>query len=573
MSTKYDHESNLSGSRPLMTAMLALRMAIGWHLFYEGITKLLAGGWSAQGYLSTAEGPFASAFQAIANTPWLLDVVNAFNAWGLTLIGAWLLVGGMTPVAAIAGAALLVLYSLAHPALPGMSGSALGGGNYLIVDRNLVEAIALVAIAMLPPAQLPGVDRLLSRRSRKGVSEARPAGRRELIRDLSGIPVLGAIAAAVVAGRAAAAKPSAVDALSGATSLAPVPPLFARKGNIVSVRDFERLAQDHMTPTNYAYVSGGAADEQTLRWNETAYREIHLRLQVIHSRAEPDTRITLLGRERPHPILLAPARQADIHPEGELATVRGAGSCGTITIISTAATMPVEKIAEAASEPVWYQAYLYKDRERSRDNVQRAEAAGYEVICVTVDSASNGPRDRQYRHARMRDPERFSTHHGKPWNWPTTWEDFAWYRSLTKLPVIPKGVMTPEDAERGLELGADGIYISNHGARNLDAGIAPIQVLPAIAERVAGRVPIIIDGGIRRGTDVLKALSLGATAVAVGRPFLYGLAVNGADGVAAVVNILWNELEMSMISTRQTSLKTLSPEAFLENPRSPFFSS
>ena len=245
-------------------------------------------------------------------------------------------------------------------------------------------------------------------------------------------------------------------------------------------------------------------------------------------------------------------------------------------MISSMATKSIESIAKAASQPVWYQAYLLKDRKSAQKNVERAEAAGYRAICVTLDSSSNGLRDRAARYSRLRDPEKFQKHEGNPWTWPITWDDFKWYRSLTKLPVIPKGIMTVEDAQRGLDLGADAIYISNHGARNFDAGIAPIQVLPAIADRVKGRVPIIIDGGIRHGTDALKALALGAAAIAIGRPFLYGLAVNGADGVAAVVNMLWNELEMAMVSAGQDNISRLDKSILsLEEigPGSGFFTS
>lgn len=251
--------------------------------------------------------------------------------------------------------------------------------------------------------------------------------------------------------------------------------------------------------------------------------------------------------------------------------VRGAGEAGAVTIISSMATKSIESIAEAATQPIWYQAYLFRDRDRARaeratENVRRAEAAGYEAICVTVDSSSNGPRDRETRNSPQRNPDRFLRHTGNPWTWPTTWDDFEWYRSLTKLPVIPKGIMNVEDALRSIELGADAIYISNHGGRVFDSGVAPLQVLPAIVEAVAGRVPIIIDGGIRRGTDILKALTLGATAVAVGRPSLYGIAVNGADGVSAIVNILWNELEMAMVSTGQSSIASLDRPAILMTP-------
>jgi 4-hydroxymandelate oxidase len=561
---------------PVLAALTALRIAVGWHFFYEGLSKLLATNWSAAGYLSTAEGPLGPLFQSIGNTPWMVATVDIVNAWALTIIGLCLLLGALTRISSIAGSLLLLLYTLAHPALPGMTGSALGG-SYLLIDRNLVEVVTLIMIATLPTGLLWGIDRLRRRRAAPaGATDADAAvpsaGRRELMKDLTGVPVLGAMAAAVIGSRVAADKTASVDALSGATSLLSPPP-SGKKGNIVSVRDLERLAPHHMTPANFAYVSGGAGDEQTLRWNEAAFRQIRLRLRVIESQVQPDTRIHLLGHELPHPIMLAPARQADLHPDGEAATVRGAGESGAVAIISSMAKQSIEDIAAAASQPVWYQAYLFKDRDRARDNIQRAEASGYQAICLTMDSASNGPRDRQYRHGRLREPDTYQKYRQNPFTWPTTWDDFEWYRSLSSLPLIPKGIMTPEDAQRSLDLGAAAIYISNHGGRVFDAGIAPIQVLPAIAEQVAGRVPIILDGGIRRGTDILKALALGATAIAIGRPYLYGLAVDGADGVAAAVNMLRNELEMAMVSTRQTAIATLENEAVLSPPpTSTFFS-
>jgi len=563
MGTVESQKLGRGASGSLAVGLLMLRMAIGWHFFYEGISKLLAAGWTSERYLSTAEWVFGGMFQTIARTGWMVTIVDLLNSWGLTIIGICLLLGAATRATSILGSIMLVLYSLAHPALPGMAGSTLGGGSYLLIDRNIVEALALVMIGMLPLGYLWGLDRLVLRRrlgaGTSGDEEAvRSSGRRELMKDLTGVPVLGAMAAAVVGGRAASDSLAEVDGVSGATPLLRSSTAIGGGGHIVSVRDFERLAPNHMTPPNYAYVSGGSADRQTLRWNEAAFRQIHLRLRVIDSMAPPDTSLQMFGTGMPHPIMLAPARQADIHPEGEVATVRGAGNSGAVTIISTNSTSPVESIAGAASQPVWYQAYLRRnDRKLSEENIRRVEAAGYKAICLTVDSSSNGPRDHESRHRASYNPDRFLTHHGRPWAHPTTWEDFEWYRSLTKLPLLPKGIMTVADAERSLELGADGIYISNHGGRNFDSGIAPIQVLPAIAEAVDGRVPIIIDSGIRRGVDVLRALMLGATAVAVGRPFLYGLAVNGSDGVAAVVNILWNELEMAMVSTAQYNIGSL----------------
>ena len=580
MSTVESRQWPWQSSGPVAAGLLALRLAIGWHFFYEGISKLLATGWSSERYLSTAEWIFGGAFQAIARTPWMVGTADILNAWGLTIIGLCLFLGALTRLSCISGTVLLLLYTLVHPALPGMAGATIGGGSYLIVDRNIVEALALIMIGMLPPGQLWGLDRLMLRRrlQRTGGTETeadeetvKSSGRRELIRDLTGVPVLGAMAAAILGGRAASDATAGVDALSGATPLLNSPAVIGGRGNIVSVRDFERLAPNHMTPINYAYVAGGNGDEQTLRWSEAAFRQIHLRQQVLHSQTVPDTRVQLLGRELPHPIMIAPARQTDVHPEGELATVRGAGEAGAVMIVSSMATKTIESIAEAASQPIWYQAYLFRDpdrgrSDRARENVQRAEAAGYEAICVTLDSSSNGPRDSEYRLAPQRNPERFTTHNGRPWTWPTTWDDFEWYRSLTKLPIIPKGIMNVEDALRSLELGADAIYISNHGGRVFDSGIAPIQVLPAIVDAVAGRVPIIVDGGIRRGTDVLKALALGATTVAIGKPFLYGLAVDGAEGVSAVINMLWNELEMAMVSTGQQSIVNLDRQAVLTTP-------
>mgnify|MGYP005843170831 CR=1 FL=1 len=558
------------------TGLFALRAAIGWHLLYEGLSKLLSSGWTSAAYLSTAEWVLGGLFRGLASAPWLLAVTDAVNMWTLAAAGLCLMVGALTRPAAIAGILLLLLYSAAHPALPGMAG-ATAGGSYLIVDRNIVEALALAVIAVLPFGSLWGLDRLIARRralrsaapaASTGITAPSPAGRRELLKDLAGAPVVGTLAAMIL--RVRAARHEEPDAVSGATSLIPVTPGLGPAGNIVSVRDFERLAPRYMSQASWAYVSGGAGDEQTLRWSEGAFRQVLLRQQVMTTRAKPDTRIRLLDRERPHPILLAPAgSQVNLHPDGEVASARGAGAAGAIMILSTVTQKSIETVAAAATAPLWYQAYLYKDRGRSLDNLKRAEAAGFEALCVTVDSSSNGPRDREYRYRRQHKPEIFLKHRPEPWTWLTTWDDVEWYRAHTKLPLIPKGVMTADDAERSIQLGAAAVYISNHGGRTFDSGVVPIQILPVIVERVAGRVPILIDGGIRRGTDVLKALALGAAAVAIGRPYLYGLAVKGPDGVAAVVNMLWNELEMAMVSTGQTTLTGLDRSAILAAPKYP----
>jgi 4-hydroxymandelate oxidase len=188
--------------------------------------------------------------------------------------------------------------------------------------------------------------------------------------------------------------------------------------------------------------------------------------------------------------------------------------------------------------------------------LRRAEDSGYEAICIPVDTPVAGPRDREHRTYRYsgRKPIMFQKHPVDYYRFPTSWEDIAWFREHTKLPIILKGILDPDDAEQAIKLGTAAVYVSNHGGRVMDTVPATIDALPGIVERVKGRVPVIIDGGIRRGTDVLKALALGATAVSIGRPYIYGLAVQGPEGVTGVVNILRNELEMAMASAGRTTI-------------------
>jgi 4-hydroxymandelate oxidase len=263
-----------------------------------------------------------------------------------------------------------------------------------------------------------------------------------------------------------------------------------------------------------------------------------------------------------------------VHPEAERATARGAGAAGTTFVVSSFATTSIEQIAAVADAPLWFQLYAQPDRGFTKDMAQRAEAAGCRAICVTVDTPVAGARNREVRAGfelppgielphleglargdssyghRPRHREIFSSVLD-----PTlTWKDVAWLRSFTRVPLLLKGLLNPDDAERGVQEGAAGLIVSNHGARNLDTLPATIDALPAVAERVAGRVPLLMDGGVRRGTDVLKALALGATAVLIGRPYLYGLGVAGAAGVTRIVEILRAELEMALALTGRTSL-------------------
>jgi 4-hydroxymandelate oxidase len=339
----------------------------------------------------------------------------------------------------------------------------------------------------------------------------------------------------------------------------------------VSLRDFERLASGAMTRAAWEFISSGAGDELTVRWNEEAFARLRLRQRALVDVARLDTRLRLLGREWPHPIFLAPTSNHTLaHPEGEVATARGAGSAGATLVVSTFADKPLEEIAKAATQPWWHATYVMKDRGRTRDLLGRAEAARCEAICIPIDSPVVGARDREHRTYRFpHDPISFLDYPADYWRYPTTWKDIDWVRAQTKLPMVLKGVLDPEDADRAIRAGAAAIYVSNHGGRNLDTLPATLDVLPEVAERVAGRVPILVDGGVRRGTDVLKALALGAAAVAIGRPYLYGLAIAGADGIRGVVNVLRNELEMAMALTGRPSIASLDRSLILPAAGSP----
>ena len=362
---------------------------------------------------------------------------------------------------------------------------------------------------------------------------------------------------------------------------APTPPMpTPNPADLLDLPDFERAAKGVMSSLAWEYVSEGAADEITLRSNHEAYEKIRVMPRALVDVSKIDTRVTLLGRELAHPILLAPtAYQKLSHPDGELATVKGAGDASATMVLSTMSTVSLEDVAAAAKTPLWFQLYVQPDREFTRELVQRAEKAGYQALVVTVDTPVLGPRYRELR-AKFNLPpgmERANLRgratatggqratEGAIFSAtldPTlTWKDIEWLRSITKVPVLLKGIINPEDAELAVQVGAAGILVSNHGARNLDTGPATIEALPRVAERIRGRIPVLVDGGIRRGTDVLKALAFGANAVLIGRPYVYGLAVDGSRGVTRIVSILRRELEMAMAHTGRTSIAAIDQTA------------
>jgi 4-hydroxymandelate oxidase len=333
----------------------------------------------------------------------------------------------------------------------------------------------------------------------------------------------------------------------------------------------------------WEFFNGAVADEITMRWNKEAYQRIRLKPRILVDVSKLDTRVTLFGQEHPFPIILAPTAYHKLaNPEGEVATARGAGAAGATMVVSTVATTSVEDIAAAAKAPLWFQLYYQPDRGFTRDLVQRAESAGCRAICLTVDTPVVGARNREAR-AGFKLPENLSLPnlsglkvngvdmmknaggHGAAagsiysavMDAGMTWPDIDWLLSVAKVPVLFKGVLNPDDADHAVKAGVAGIMVSNHGARNLDTVPATVDALPQVVEKVAGRVPVIVDGGVRRGTDVLKALALGASVVMIGRPYLYGLGVAGADGVAAVVNILRKEFEMAMALTGRPTIASI----------------
>ncbi|MBI5709925.1 MAG: alpha-hydroxy-acid oxidizing protein, partial [Candidatus Eisenbacteria bacterium] len=315
-----------------------------------------------------------------------------------------------------------------------------------------------------------------------------------------------------------------------------------------------------------AYLAGGSADEITLRWNREAFDTLALVPRVLRGVGELDTRCELLGETLEHPVLLAPTGYNLLfHPEGERATARGAADAGAVLVLSSVATLGIEETAAAAPARLWFQLYFQRDRDFTRRLLARAEAAGCRALVLTVDTPVLGARDRE-RRAGFRLPRGVRAEnlvgaskdlaHGHSWSEdgiysplsdPTlTWETVAWLREQTRLPLVLKGVLAPDDARRAVEAGAAGIIVSNHGGRNLDTAVAAIAALPAVAVAVAGRVPVLFDGGVRRGTDIVKSPAPGARAVMIGRPYLWGLAVDGAAGVERVVKMLVTELKSAM---------------------------
>ena len=336
-------------------------------------------------------------------------------------------------------------------------------------------------------------------------------------------------------------------------------------GAPVNVLEFEPLARQRLPREVWEYISQGAADELTLRRNREAFDAIRLRPRVLVDVSRIDTRLELFGQKLDFPILLAPvAGQGRMHTRAEPEAARGATAAGATFVISTFASSRVDEIARAARGRAWFQLYVQRDRGVTKDMVQRAEAAGCTALCITVDGPVIPMRDREKR-LGIRPPYsgasrggRVSPLYADAIDSTVTWETVAWIRSFAKTPVLIKGITAPDDARRAAADGLAGVIVSNHGGRNLDTMPATIEALPAVVEAAGDRTAVLLDGGVRRGTDVLKAIALGARAVLIGRPYIWGLVVDGAAGVQRVVDILRDELETAMGLCGATSLDKIS---------------
>jgi len=326
-----------------------------------------------------------------------------------------------------------------------------------------------------------------------------------------------------------------------------------------TVDDYLEAARSALPPDVWDYYEGGAGDEWTLGENRRAFDRWTLRPRFLRAAGEPDTSTSVLGARVAFPVIVAPwAYQRLAHPDGEFATARAAAAAGTVMVVSSTTESYLEKVAAAGDGPKWWQLYVAEDRGFTAAMLERVVAAGYGAICWTVDFVVNGLRHRDTRSGFVMPIGIGESDYIYDSN--LSWDDLAWIRERSRgLPIIVKGLLTAEDAELAVQAGADAIVVSNHGGRQLDRSPAGLDALPEVAAQASGRVPVLMDGGVRRGTDVLIALALGATAVLVGRPTIWGLAAEGEAGVTGVLEILRAELENAMALTGCRTVDEIGP--------------
>tara|TARA_B100000686_G_C16794716_1_gene981446 strand:- start:1609 stop:2691 length:1083 start_codon:yes stop_codon:yes gene_type:complete len=343
---------------------------------------------------------------------------------------------------------------------------------------------------------------------------------------------------------------------------------MAKTNTPINLNEFEGLAKSLLDKPAYDYYSSGANDEITLLENLQAYKRIRLYPRILVDVENRDMSTTVLGTKISMPIMIAPTAFHKLAcAGGELSTAKAAYNNQTIMVLSSLSTTSPEDVAASTDASLWFQLYIYKDRELTKSVIQRVEQLGYKALCITVDAPLLGRREKDvhnrfslpddmtiatvgdYLEKEMAESARNSSlnvYFASLLDQSVTWKDVEWIRSISNLPIILKGVHRRDDAIKAAEYGFDGIIVSNHGARQLDTVPATIDLLPAISESVGDKLEIFLDGGIRRGTDVIKAMALGAKAVLIGRPILWGLAVNGSEGASKVLQLIREETDLAM---------------------------
>jgi 4-hydroxymandelate oxidase len=351
---------------------------------------------------------------------------------------------------------------------------------------------------------------------------------------------------------------------------------------LINLDDYERVAAERMTTNAFSYYVGGADDEVSLRENRAAFERVKLAPRMLVNVTIRDTSTKILGQHVGFPVVVAPMAMMKLaHTDGELAVARAAGIHNVPMALSTLSTVRLENVAAAATAPMWFQIYVYRDREITRRMVQRAEASGYTALVLTVDVAVAGNRERDVRNRfklpkgiqlenvteyaleNMEDAEddsAIAAYAVKQLDPGITWKDLDWLTGISSLPILVKGILRPDDARRAMDHGAAGVVISNHGGRQLDTTPAAIEVLPRIIDELGFAGDVLIDGGVRRGTDILKAVAMGAKGVMLGRPALWGLAVNGEAGATDVLSILKTEFDRALALTGCTKVSDITPD-------------
>lgn len=336
---------------------------------------------------------------------------------------------------------------------------------------------------------------------------------------------------------------------------------------IVNVSEYEAVAKQKLPKMVFDYYASGAEDQWTLKENRNAFERIRFRPRILIDVTHVDMTTTVLGFKISMPIMIAPtAMQRMAHPEGELATARAASAAGTIMTLSSWATSSVEEVSSTGPGIRFFQLYVYKDRHVVAQLVRRAEKAGFKAIALTVDTPRLGRREADIKnrftlppHLTLKNFEGLdlgkmdkttdsglASYVAGQIDRSLSWKDVKWLQTITKLPILVKGVLTAEDTRLAIQAGAAGIIVSNHGARQLDYVSATISCLEEVVKAAQGRLPVFLDGGVRRGTDVFKALALGASGIFIGRPVVYGLAAEGEAGVSKVLQMLRDEFELTM---------------------------